>query len=60
MARNAATSSPREVSIATGVDPSSVSPASASIAVSSANPAAESAIRRLATNCPSAFTNAMS
>ena len=60
MARNAATSSPREVSIDTGIGDSSASPASASIAVNSANPAAESAMRRLATSFPSASTNATS
>ena len=60
MARNAATSSPREVSIATGIGASSQSPAAAIIAVRSAKPAAESEMRRLATSLPSASTNATS
>jgi hypothetical protein len=60
VARNAATSSPRGVSIATGIGPSALSPASASIAVSSAKPSTVSVMRRLATSWPSALTRAMS
>ena len=45
--------------MATGIGDSS-SPASASIAVNSANPATESAMRRLATRFPPASTKATS
>ena len=46
--------------MATGIGSSALSPAWASIVVSSANPSTVSLMRRLATSCPSALTRAMS
>lgn len=60
VARRHATSSPRDVSIATGIGVSSLSLCSASRAMSWANPAASSLIRTLASCCPPESTSAMS
>jgi hypothetical protein len=53
VARSAATSSPRGVSIAIGIRSSLLSPAAASISVNAVNPAGSSLMRFLATSFPS-------
>jgi hypothetical protein len=60
VARSAATSSPRGVSIATGIGQPLLSPASASIARSVWKPLTDSVIRVLAIRVPSSSTSAMS
>jgi hypothetical protein len=60
LARSTATSSPRGVSIATGIGASGLSPAAASIAVNSATPSTLSSIRRFAIRLPSPSISAMS
>jgi hypothetical protein len=60
VACSTATSSPRGVSIATGIGSASLSPAAASIAINSATPSGVSLIRRLAISLPPSSTSAMS